>query len=242
MTAFVEYLLEAMPYEQAALVFLVQNVLVFVGSLVVGALLIRRFADRRVTPKAAALAPLEIGLATSTVILNAVITFAGLVLHRRGVIVIATSTDALRVLRDIVVLVVAMDLAMYLLHRLAHHRWLLPILHAAHHRYAHPRPLTLFVLHPFETLSFGGLWLAVLTIYEATWLGVAIYLTLNLAFGTIGHLGVEPIPALRRHPALRWIAGSTFHAGHHVTTNANFGFYTTIWDRLFGTLASDYDV
>lgn len=241
MSAFVRHLLDDMPYGQAALVFLAQNVLVFAASVIVGALLIRHFADARVTPAPSAMEPLEVGLAISTVVLNAAITFAGLVLYRSGVIVIATSVGVLRVLRDVVVLIVAMDLAMYVLHRLAHHRWLMPILHSAHHRYAHPRPLTLFVLHPFETLAFGALWLAVLTIYETTWLGVAIYLTLNLAFGTIGHLGVEPTPALRRHPALRWIASSTFHAGHHVTTETNFGFYTTVWDRLFGTLGRDYD-
>ena len=45
-------------------------------------------------------------------------------------------------------------------------------------------------------------------------------------------------PLLR--PLLRDIGGSTFHARHHQDLRCNFGFYTLIWDRLFGTLRKDY--
>ena len=104
-------------------------------------------------------------------------------------------------------------------------------------------PLTLFVLHPLETLSFGALWLAVLAVYTASWLGIAVYLTLNLAFGLIGHLGVEPAPRFfARTPGLRHVATGRFHADHHADAGHNFGFYTLIWDRLFGTLAPENPV
>jgi sterol desaturase/sphingolipid hydroxylase (fatty acid hydroxylase superfamily) len=39
----------------------------------------------------------------------------------------------------------------------------------------------------------------------------------------------------------RWIATPALHVGHHWDPGRNFGFYTTLWDRLFGTLAADYD-
>lgn len=35
---------------------------------------------------------------------------------------------------------------------------------------------------------------------------------------------------------LRHVGTSTFHAGHHQDAGHNFGFYTLVWDRLFGTL------
>ncbi len=60
-------------------------------------------------------------------------------------------------------------------------------------------------------------------------------------FGTVGHLGVEPLPdAWLRWPGLRWLAGGSFHAQHHQDITHNYGFYTLIWDRLFGTLRPDY--
>lgn len=237
---FVQHLLDTMPYGQAALFFLAQNLLVFVSALVLGLVMVRRFSSNRITPAPPQIERLELGLAACTVLLNAGITLAGLVLYRSGIIVIDTSLSPLEVLRDVLVLVLVMDGAMYFLHRLAHHRWLMPILHEAHHRYVHPRPLTLFVLHPFENLSFGALWLLVLASYEATWLGVVIYLTLNLLFGVMGHLGVEPMPS-SKHVGLSWIGTSSFHARHHLSHGTNFGFYTTVWDRLFGTLAPTDD-
>src|SRR5262249_38061749 len=64
-----------------------------------------------------------------------------------------------------------------------------------------------------------------------------VYLVLNVAFGTVGHLGGEPLPARWSDiPVLRYLAGSTFHARHHQALATNFGFYTVIWDSLFGTL------
>jgi Delta7-sterol 5-desaturase len=115
------------------------------------------------------------------------------------------------------------------------------LMHRLHHDYDRPRPLTLFILNPVENLSFGMLWLAVISVYQPSWLGMSIYLTLNVLFGTIGHLGVEPFPAWwGRTPVLRWLAGGTFHARHHQDMATNFGFYTLVWDRLFGTLRADY--
>jgi sterol desaturase/sphingolipid hydroxylase (fatty acid hydroxylase superfamily) len=57
----------------------------------------------------------------------------------------------------------------------------------------------------------------------------------------VGHLGVEPLPrAWIRWRVLRVLGTSTFHAGHHQDRDVNFGFYTLIWDRLFGTLDPSY--
>ena len=97
--------------------------------------------------------------------------------------------------------------------------------------------ISLFVLSPFEVLGFGGLMTAVMTLVPLSGAAVLIYLALKILFGTLGHAGVEPFPeSWRRRPLLREIGSSSFHAGHHRTPTNNFGFYTLIWDRLFGTL------
>jgi lathosterol oxidase len=219
---------------------LLENVGLFGAALLFGELIIRLFPARRATPPPPPVTRMEIILAATCVVMNTVVTIVGWWLWRRGIIVIRRDAGW-RSLADVAILLLAMDLGMYLTHRLAHWPPIYRRIHAPHHQFDHPRPLNLFVLHPLEVLGFGSLWLAVMWIYPASWLGTCAYLSLNLIFGTLGHLGVEPLPA--RWP--RWflarhVGTSTFHAEHHLRGHYNFGFYTLIWDRLFGTLDPDY--
>jgi sterol desaturase/sphingolipid hydroxylase (fatty acid hydroxylase superfamily) len=220
---------------------LVENLIVAALGLALGHLLVARYAGRPVAGPPPVLSQLEVALSILTISINTLVTVVGLYLWREGIIRFRTDVGP-GVLLDIVLLILIMDLAMYILHRVAHIRWLFPWLHRTHHAFDRPRPLTLFVLNPFETLSFGLLWLAVISVYPASWLGMSVYLALNVLFGVIGHLGVEPLPdRWKRLPLLRHLSTSTFHAGHHDDLAYNYGFYTLIWDRLFGTLAPDYD-
>ncbi len=233
--------LRAMPLALAVALLLLENVLIFGGSVAFGQLLVGWFGRRRVAPPPAPLERAEVLFTISTILLNTLVTVVGLWLWRAGIVVFRGDLG-LGVLLDAVVLLLVMDAAMYVLHRLAHIAQVYPIVHRTHHRYDKPRPLSLFVLNPFEALGFGGLWLVVISLYDASWLGMALYLALNVLFGTVGHLGVEPLPdAWLRLPLLRWISTSTFHAQHHLDPGHNFGFYTVLWDRLFGTLSPHYD-
>jgi lathosterol oxidase len=222
-------LAEAMAYA------LLENTLLLLAALALGTWLVRRFAAARVAPPPPPLATRELILAVVTVLANAVVTVAGWLLWRRGLVMLRLELAPARVLVDVLVLLLAMDAAMFALHWLIHRPpffWV----HRMHHDYPHPRPLTLFVLSPLEVLGFGALWLALMSVYTATWLGVGLYLALNLLYGTVGHLGVQPFSAAwARRPIVRWLAGSRFHADHHQQPHANFGFYTRIWDRLFRT-------
>ena len=215
---------------------LLENAALLLLTLGLGEFLIRAFKSRRVGPAPPPVEPQEVGWAISCVLFNTVVTVAGWWLWRSGYIAIRRDTGA-RAWVDVAVLLMLMDFAMYLSHRIAHLSWVYPLVHATHHKYDRPRPLDLFVLNPLEALGFGGLWLAVLWLYPSSWFGIVIYLTLNLGFGMVGHLGVEPFPrSWADHPVLKYLGTSSFHAGHHGDREGNYGFYTTIWDRLFGTL------
>jgi sterol desaturase/sphingolipid hydroxylase (fatty acid hydroxylase superfamily) len=135
-----------------------------------------------------------------------------------------------------------MDFAMYLTHRIAHDPWLYKKIHATHHTHQATNPISLFVLNPLEVLGFGSLMLSVLIAIPLSGTAVLVYLTLNVLFGTLGHAGVEPFPrSWARWILVRQIGTSTFHAEHHLQPRTNYGFYTVIWDRLFGTLHPRYD-
>lgn len=233
-------LLRTLPLPLLSFLLLLENLVVFGLAVGLGELVVRAFAKKRVTPPPGPISGLEIVTVASAILINTLVTIAGLVLFRAGWIRFRTDLGVFAIL-DVLVLLLGMDLAMYVLHRLAHHRLLFPLLHRLHHRYDCPRPLTLFILNPAETLSFGVLWLLVIAVYPASWLGMSVFLTLNVAFGTVGHLGVEPLPArFLGWPILGQLGTSTFHGGHHQDPRHNFGFYTLIWDRLFGTLDPRY--
>lgn len=235
----VRWLLDA-PLWQAILVLLAENVVVLGVALLFGEWAVRRYRARRVALPAGPIDRQEILVTCSSVLLNTVVTVIGLLLWRQGIIRFRTDVGIWAWL-DVMVLLLVMDFAMYVLHRTAHHPWIFPLMHRLHHYYDRPRPLTLFILNPAENLAFGFLWLAVICSYQASWLGMSIYLFLNVLFGTVGHLGVEPLPVWWTQTAgLKYVAGSTFHARHHQDLGCNFGFYTLIWDRLFGTLRKDY--
>lgn len=230
-----------LPFSEVVTRTLLLNVAIFVLTLAAGEVMIRLFRTKAVAEPPPPITRLEWLLATCTVLANSLVLVVGAILWRAGWITVRFDLSLPLFLRDTLVLFLAMDGAMYFLHRLAHWPPLYAFLHQIHHRYDNPRPLTLFALNPLEGVSFGVLWLIVLMVYPSTWAGIMAYLGLNVLFGLIGHLGVEPFPRQWvRLPVIGLISTSTFHAEHHDDGAYNFGFYTLIWDRLFGTLSPDY--
>ena len=241
MEQFITFLNE-LSFVEALVLFSVENVLILVFSTSLAKLVTIRWQSNWLAPFPPPISRLEIILIINTMCLNTLVTIGGWALWREGIVTFRNETDPATVLLDLCVLLAFMDFAMYVLHRLAHHPILFPWLHETHHKFKYPRPITLFALHPAEAIAFGGLWLVVITVYSPTWIGMSIYLGLNVVFGIVGHLGVEFLPArFCKIPALRNLAASTFHCGHHLQQDTNFGFYTLIWDRLFKTIVGDYD-
>lgn len=238
--AFVDWLWR-LELREATLWSLAVNVVVFILALLLGDALVRLWRHRPIALAPPPLSRSEVGLAAACVVLNSGVMLAGWGLFRTSVIRVFVEASIVRVVADGLVLLLVMDLAMYVTHRIAHHPLAFRLVHAIHHRYDAPRPLTLFVLHPLEVLGFGGLWLAVLCTHRFSLGGILLYLAFNTAFGTLGHVGVEPLPtAFVRVPFVSSLGTSTFHARHHQAPGTNFGFYTTVWDRLFGSLEATY--
>jgi sterol desaturase/sphingolipid hydroxylase (fatty acid hydroxylase superfamily) len=221
--------------------FLMANIVIFLCSVTSCWLLGRIFGHRRIFDRWEPLRPVEISAAMGAILLNAAVSVAGWALWKTGYITLRESTLP-AVLLDCVLMILFMDLGMYVFHRLAHHPRLYPLFHRFHHRHETTNPISLFVLHPVEVAGFGALMILFLMVYPMTVGGLLAYLTINVLFGTLGHSGVEPLPrGLQTIPLLRLIGTSTFHAEHHEHRQFNFGFYTLVWDKLFGTLDPEYE-
>jgi sterol desaturase/sphingolipid hydroxylase (fatty acid hydroxylase superfamily) len=220
---------------------LLENLVLFLVAVSVGNGALRLPTVARLLPDPGRISRLQAWLAADAVVMNAVVTVAGWLLWKAGIIHLDSSAGV-RAAVDFVALLLLMDLLMYAGHAVAHRPALFPLAHALHHRFVDARPATLYALHPLEILGFGGLWLAALAVHAFSAWAIIGYAAVNLLFGIFGHLGVEVLPpGVRRSPVFRWVATPTLHAGHHVEPAYNLGFYTSIWDRLFGTLDPAYD-
>lgn len=239
LSKFIEFLQNGELWQIALLIFAI-NLAQVIFVVLVGNLIVKYFSFNRISDLPTPTTKLEYVLVTITILLNSFITIAGLFLWREGWIVISNGS-ILSMALDMVVFVLFVDLSMYILHRVAHWEAIFPFLHKTHHVHVNPKPISLFVLHPFETISFGFLWLLILILYPASWPGVFLFMTFNLLFGMMGHLGVEPFgKSIFRKFYIQLFATSTFHALHHKTDKYNFGFYLVLWDRLLKTIEPSY--
>jgi lathosterol oxidase len=232
-------ILQSLPSWLIWIIFLVENTAILLGVLVWGHLL---QGQQPTAP--AAQQPITTAfvynhrqwrIAAVTTILNTIVTYVGYWLWTQHEIRL-TSAFSGRTLLDAAFLFFAMDLLMYIFHYIIHKTPLYKLLHTLHHEATDPQPIDLFILHPLETLSFGALWLLLLLLFPLNIYGIIIYLVINVIFGMTGHLGMEPLPEkVRQWPVLKYLGTSTFHHTHHRNEQCNFGFYTSIWDRVFHT-------
>lgn len=171
-------------------------------------------------------------LSLLTVVCNSFVMLVGAFLWKNNWISIDSHPAAVSVFLETISFIFLMDLLMYFFHYAAHLPFVYKMLHGKHHEHVSTNFLSLFVLHPFETIGFGLMILALLMSYDFSIISIALYLSINLIWGTIGHLNREFFPASFD----RLFVGTTrFHNQHHLDETKNFGFYTSIWDRLFGT-------
>jgi lathosterol oxidase len=239
MTEYLIYLIKEAPLFYSILFFAALNLIMYSAGTFLGERIGRQSA-RRISAEMSPFGPKEFALGMLSTLINISVTVVGLLLYRGDVLTLPEEVGVARLLFDIFLFLLTMDALMYALHRVAHVRLLYSI-HSLHHQYDKPSAGSLFVLHPVETLGFGSLWIVLLFIYPFSFWAVVVYVGLNLYYGLVGHLGVELYPSWwAKHPFFGWFTTCTFHDQHHRDPRYNHGFYTTFWDRLFGTLHPSY--
>lgn len=133
------------------------------------------------------------------------------------------------------------DLYFYLTHRLMHQRWLFRHVHRVHHLSRNPTPFAAFSFHPLESVLEYGIFLIFLYAFPVHVGALLIWVVGMTLINVYGHLGWELYPRRAAHSRFwRWLNTAVSHNEHHERFHHNYGLYTLIWDRLFGTLSPDY--
>ncbi|WP_080778884.1 sterol desaturase family protein [Chryseobacterium phocaeense] len=217
---------------QWAIFSLLSNILLFLFSIGLFAFIEKTCPKPQLQEQSHPVTGSDFYLSLLTIICNSFVMLLGAFLWKTGWISLDGNQSVTSVLLETLALILLMDLLMYFFHYAAHLPFVYKMLHGRHHEHVSTNFLSLFVLHPFETIGFGVMILALLICYDFSIASISLYLMINLIWGTIGHLNREFFPASFD----RLFVGTTrFHNQHHVTENKNFGFYTSIWDRIFGT-------
>ncbi|MCH2021537.1 MAG: sterol desaturase family protein [Saprospiraceae bacterium] len=143
---------------------------------------------------------------------------------------------------SIVLMVFVHDFYFYWTHRIMHHPLLYRHVHLVHHKSTNPSPWTAYAFHPIEAIVEAGILLVIAFLVPAHFSAILLFFLLQIIYNVYGHLGFELYPKnTHKHPIGKWLNTSVSHNQHHQFFEGNYGLYFTIWDRLMGTLRTDYD-
>lgn len=142
---------------------------------------------------------------------------------------------------------VLFDTWFYWNHRLMHIEPIYTIVHRWHHLSLTPTIVSTLNVNPLESLINGGFlpsyvaiaYLIGMPIHEASapWMGGATFF-----IGLWIHCGFEFLPRWWNQTwATKWFITATFHDQHHQYFRYNYGGFTTMWDRICGTMRPKYE-
>jgi sterol desaturase/sphingolipid hydroxylase (fatty acid hydroxylase superfamily) len=159
-------------------------------------------------------------------VINILVAIPGYLLFTKGYISFIKDSHFIV---HFLMLYIGFDLAMYILHLASHYVWPFKNFHQKHHTHQYFNAISLYVMEPIESILFGLLLSLSAWVYPLNIYSFLSFIFFNWLFGVIGHLNTNS----KKQPKL--FGNHIFHKTHHQHPNNNYGFYTVIWDKLFGT-------
>ena len=133
------------------------------------------------------------------------------------------------------------DAWFYWQHRALHTPWLFRHAHAIHHRMHNPTPFAAFAHHPVETFAEDFYFLVLVMLVPMHPLAFGVMGAHAFILAVLGHSGYEFFPhGFTRRRLLGLHNTSIHHNMHHSHPGGNYSLYFNWWDRIMGTLRSDY--
>ena len=158
----------------------------------------------------------DVLLSLITVLCNTAVFVLGVYLWKSGIIRLDKDFGYGQVILEVLLLTLIMDLLMYVFHRSVHFLRYFRKVHECHHEHESTNLLSLFVLHPIESIGFGLMMLGVIMLFPFSAVGISLYLVLNSLWGTVGHLNHSVLPQSWLKIAQKgYLCTSEFHYLHH---------------------------
>ncbi len=134
------------------------------------------------------------------------------------------------------------DAYFYWTHRLMHHPKIFKHVHLIHHKSTNPSPWTAYAFHPLEAVMEALIVTVIAFTLPVYKFAIMYYMLFQIGYNVYGHLGFELFPKnMNRHWLGKFVNTSVAHNMHHKYFVKNYGLWTTMWDRLMGTMHVKYD-
>ena len=134
------------------------------------------------------------------------------------------------------------DTYFYWTHRLMHHPKVFKFFHLVHHQSTNPSPWAAYAFHPLEAIVEVGITAVFLFTIPIHSLHLPIFFLFSIIYNVYGHTGYEIYPkGFSKNWVGKWINTSVNHNLHHQYFKGNYGLYFLFWDRMMGTIRTDYD-
>lgn len=182
--------------------------------------------------------------AALTLLIGGLITSLTVTSIQHGLITLRLgAASPLTVLGEFALYFVCYDLYAYGTHWLLHRPALFRLAHRVHHRSVRPNPVTTYSSHPVEALMTGSFLVLFMLCVPLHLTSVFVMSGFAVTNSLLAHVGYDPFPSWwHRSRMTRWYVTPRYHDAHHATGVGNLGFYTTVWDRVFGTMRPEFDV
>lgn len=171
----------------------------------------------------------EIARSLVSIAIFAVYGWVAVLAYRVGWVHVRLDSTALAVVADAAILLAWNELHFYGCHRWLHTRWLYRNVHRVHHDSAVPTPFSTYSFHWLEAAMLGSVMISAMLLRDFSLPALASLPVLSLLFNTIGHWNYNLLARTRLRSA------SVAHGQHHLRVHGNYGFYSPVPDRLFGT-------
>jgi Delta7-sterol 5-desaturase len=134
------------------------------------------------------------------------------------------------------------DAYFYWTHRFMHLPKVFKYVHLIHHKSNNPSPWTAYAFHPIEAVFEAFIVTVIAFLIPVHISAIGIYMLFQIAYNVYGHLGFEIMPKnANKHWLGKWFNTAVAHNMHHKYSVKNYGLWTTIWDRMMGTMHEKYD-
>lgn len=160
---------------------------------------------------------------------NIIIAIPGYLLFLENKIRFVYDVEIFEIIIEFIVLVFTVDILLFIAHGLSHRVPFFRRFHAKHHTHETFNALSLYVMHPAEAAALGILFTVLFFLYTFNIYTLFIFLFFNWFWGVLAHWNIES------ETAPIFFSNNQFHAIHHRDSDANFGFYTVVFDRILKT-------
>ena len=137
-------------------------------------------------------------------------------------------TTIISVLVGVILLNIWNEIHFFIIHRIMHTPWCMKNIHIIHHRSRIPTVFSVYSFHPVEALLLSTVPLLLALLIPLSPVAIAIYPFSRIVLNLVGHCNYR----LWKAEGPSWFRLATSHNEHHVEGKKNYGFASSLLDKL----------